>query len=75
MEGFAIPNVEVLTENNIYCGITVKADSDAEVGTWTLISREFGNRERRFEFTIDVQGTYDQLNTRIGSRLRNYNDK
>lgn len=56
MQGFSVPNVQILDDDNINCGITIYIQSEDEVGTWTLISREGGNSERRLEFTIDVNG-------------------
>ncbi|XP_026332157.1 uncharacterized protein LOC113239386 isoform X2 [Hyposmocoma kahamanoa] len=56
MEGFKVPNVKVLEDDSINCGISIYIESEAEVGTWTLISREGfnSNAERRLQFTVDV---------------------
>lgn len=58
MEGFNVPNVRLLDDSTINCGITIYIESEDEVGTWTLISREGINSEleRRLEFTIEVNG-------------------
>lgn len=58
MEGFNVPNVQVIEDANINCGVTIYVESEKQVGTWTLISREGFNSdvERRLQFTIDVDG-------------------
>lgn len=58
MEGFNVPNVKVIEEGNVNCGITIYIESEEQVGTWTLISREgfSSDAERRLNFTIEVEG-------------------
>lgn len=56
MEGFKVPNVKVLEDDSVNCGISIYIESEEEVGTWMLISREGSEEERRLQVTVVVDG-------------------
>lgn len=61
IDGFHVPNVEILEENGVECGVTVNVESLDMLGEWTLIARAtrtapLAQIERRRPFTIRIEG-------------------
>lgn len=59
IDGFNVPNVEIINENFVECGVILHVAEENMVGTWTLLARarSFADPiERRLPVTIRVEG-------------------
>ncbi|CAD0204884.1 unnamed protein product [Chrysodeixis includens] len=61
MEGFNVPNVEILTDSRIECGVQINVPTEDMLGEWTLFSRSMRLSdpiERRLTFTLRIEETF-----------------
>lgn len=59
MEGFNVPNVEIINDSRFACGVHINLLAEDLLGEWTLIARSTRTSdaiERRLTFTIRVEG-------------------